>query len=81
MGSTLGPPLANIFVGFHEGRLLCISLRLLLYYWYLDDTVFLFNDADQFLYFLNSFHPASRFTVEKESNSQLIFLGLLVHRT
>ena len=73
MGFTLGPVLANLFVGFHEKRWLdqfqfcdfCLYCR------YVDDIICLFNfeqDADEFFEFLNVQHPNITFTFEKEKN-------------
>ena len=55
-----------------------------MYYRYVDDTFCLFkneNDADSFLIQLNSMHPSLKFTMEKESNHQLAFLDVFVHKT
>ena len=77
MGSSLGPTLANIFVGFCEANLFTKIDRPLMYYGYVDDPFCLFKnekDADSFLIQLNSMHLSLKFTVEKESNHQLAFL-------
>ena len=84
MGSSLGPTLANIFVGFCEANLFTKIDCLLMYYRYVDDTFCLFKnekDADSFLIQLNSMHPSLKFTMEKESNYQLTFLDVFVHKT
>ena len=84
MGSSLGPTLANIFVGFCEANLFTKINRPLMYYRYVDDTFCLFkneNDADSFLIQLNSMHPSLKFTVEKGSNHQFAFLDVFVHKT
>ena len=55
-----------------------------MYYRYVDDTFCLFKckkDADLFLAQLNSMHPSLKFTVERESNHGLLFLGVFVHKT
>ena len=55
-----------------------------MYYRYVDDTFCLFKnekDADSFLIQLNSMHPSLKFTVEKESDHQLAFLDVFVHKT
>ena len=54
-----------------------------MYYRYVDDTFCLFKNeknADSFLIKLNSMHPSLKFTVEKESNHQLAFLDVFVHK-
>ena len=83
MGSSLGPTLANIFVGFCEANLFN-KIYSPLYYHYVDDTFCLFKnekDADLFLTQLNSMHSPLKFTMEKESNHQLAFLDVFVHKT
>ena len=84
MGSSLGPTLANVFVGFCEANIFTKIDRPLMYYRYVDDTFCLFKnekDADSFLIQLNSMHSSLKFTVEKESNHQLTFLDIFVHKT
>ena len=81
MGSSLGPTLANIFVGFCEANLF-IKIDCPFMY-YVDDTFCLFKnekDADSFLIQLNSMHPFLKFTVEKEFNHQLAVLDVFVHK-
>ena len=83
MGSSLGPTLANIFVGFCEANLFT-KIDPPMYYRYVDDTLCTFKnekDADSFLIQLNSMHPSLKFTMEKESNYQLTFLDVFVHKT
>ena len=83
MGSRLGPALANIFVGYQEGKLFNIAKRSLVYFRYVDDTFTVFNNEENcksFLTHLNSFHPSLHFTYEKESNHSLPFLDVLVER-
>ena len=84
MGASLSPTLANILVGFCEANLFTKIDCPLMYYRYVDDTFCLFkneNDADSFLIQLNSMHPSLKFTMEKESNHQLAFLDVFVHKT
>ena len=74
--SSLGPALANIFVGFCEANLFNRIDCPPMYYHYVDDTFCLFKnekDADSFLIQLNSMHSSLKFTVEKESDHQLAF--------
>ena len=56
----------------------------IMYYHYVDDTFCLFKnekDADSFLIHLKSMHPSLKFTMKKESNHQLAFLDVFVHKT
>ena len=81
MGLLLGPALANIFISYQEAKLFNIAKRLLVYFWYVDDTFIVFNneeDCNTFLTHLNSIHPSLCFTYEKESNHSLPFLDMLV---
>ena len=83
MGLLLGPALANIFVGYQEAKLFNIAKRLLVYFWYVDDTSAVFNneeDCNTFFIHLNFLHPLLPFTYEKESNCSLPFLNMLVER-
>ena len=70
MGSSLGPSLANIFVGYHEALLFKRVNKPLMYYRYVDDTFAVFNDEDKcnkFFSHLNSLHPSLRFTFERNA--------------
>ena len=83
MGSPLGPALANIFVGFHEGRLFDNTAKPGVYFRYVDDTYVIFGselECDDFHQKLNSLHPALKFTVEKEQNNSLNFLDVSVEK-
>ena len=83
MGSSLGPTLANIFVGYQEAKLINIAKRPLMYFRYVDDAFAVFNNEEDYITFLthlNSLHPSLRFTNEKESNHSLPFLDVLVER-
>ena len=83
MGSPLGPILANIFVGYHESRLLANNTTPLMYRRYVDDIFAIFtskNEASNFLDELNLLHPALQFTSEDEVDDVLAFLDVLVHR-
>ena len=47
MRSSLGPDLANIFVGYHESKLFQITFQPQLDYHYMDDTLVVFNNKDE----------------------------------
>ena len=84
MGSPLGPALANIFVGYHESKLFSKLSKPIVYCRYVDDTFVIFNnelDFDNFFNNLNLLHPALQFTFEKENNSSLPFLDVLVTKS
>ena len=81
MGSLLGPVLANIFVRFHEKGLLSGLEKPEVYFLCANDKFHLFNNemkGDLFFTSLNNFHPAIKFTQEKEENNVSL---LLVCRT
>ena len=83
MGSALGPTMADIFVGFHEVDLFSKYKASEVYFRYVDDTFCVFGsetEAGEFFSHLNSMHPALRFTLEKENNSTLPFLNVLVYK-
>ena len=83
MGSSLGPTMAGIFVGFHEVDLFSKYKAPEVYFRYVDDTFCVFGsetEAGEFFSHLNSMHPALRFTLEKENNSTLPFLNVLVYK-
>ena len=75
VGSSLGPTLANIFVGFCEANLFNkIDCPRPMYYRYVDDTFCLFKtekDADLFFTQLNSMHSSLKFP----------FLDVFVYKT
>ena len=79
MDSALGPTMAGIFVGFHEVNLFSRYKAPEVYFRYVDDTFCVFGSdtkAGEFFSHLNSMHPA--LTLEKENNSTLPFLNVLV---
>ena len=83
MGSPLAPVLANLFLGFHEESWLSNynNSDVLLYRRYVDDTFCVFNneqDAMLFFDFINSRHPNITLTFEKQVNSKLSFLDVLI---
>ena len=83
MGSSLGPALANIFVGYYESKLFQTTSKPKMYYHYMDDTFVVFSNEDEcnlFLDSLNSLHPSLRVAFETESNLALPFLYVLVEK-
>ena len=79
--SVLGPTMAGIFVDFHEVYLFSKSKAPEVYFRYVDDTFCVFGnetETGEFFSHLNSMHPVLRFTLEKEYNSALPFLDVLV---
>ena len=83
MGSPLGPILANIFVGYHEQRLLEKCKLPMTYRRYVDDTFAIFSNKQQsveFLHHLSQMHPSLQFTIEGERDNQLPFLDVLVEK-
>lgn len=84
MISPLGPILANIFVGLHEESVLSKSNKPDVYFRYVDDPFCHFDnkiEADHLLSSLNNTHPTLKFTQEKEIDSSLPFLDVLVSRS
>ena len=80
-GSPLDPALANIFVHFHESRLVDNTAKSGVYFRYVDDSFVVFGselDCDHSQEKLNLPHPALKCTLEKEQNNSLTFLGVLV---
>ena len=84
MGSPLSVAIANIFIGYHKGKLFESTTKPFLYHQYVDDTFAIFGSEEEctsFLDALNSMHSASKFTFEKEENDQLPFLDALVEKS
>ena len=84
MGSSLGPALANIFVGYYEEKLFSQTQKPPTYFRYADNTFAIFDheaETDEFLTKLNCLHPSLRFTFEKEKGKCLPFLDVYVERT
>ena len=80
ISSVLGPTMAGIFVGFHEVDLLSKYKAPEAYFCYIK-TFCVFGsetEAGEFFSHLNDMHLALRFTLEKENNSTLPFLDVLV---
>ena len=83
MGTPLCPALANIFVGLHESRLFDNTVKLGVYFRFLDDTFAIFGSelgCDHFQEKLKLLHPALKVTVEKEQSNSLNFLDVLVEK-
>ena len=84
MGSSLGPVLVNLFMGYHEQKQLQSfeESALILYRRYMDDIICLFNSKSNTdksnSVFLNQQHRKIKFTIEKQNENQLSFLDLLI---
>ena len=83
MGPPLAPPLANIFMGFHESKWLNeYNLNKPKFYLrYADEILAAFDkeqDSLNFLIFLNNRHPNIKITVEKQINHSIAFLDVLI---
>ena len=81
MGSPLGPALANIFVRYFKSKLFFRVQNLTIYFRYVDDTFAIFKqegDVDYFLATLNRLHPVLKLTFEKEHDSKLPFLDIII---
>ena len=68
MGSSFGPALANLFVGYYESKPFQTTSTPEIYYRYMDYTFVVFrneDECDRFLDSLNSLYTSLRFTFEK----------------
>ena len=87
MGSPLGPTFANIFMCHLEEQFLsqCPDhFKPMFYRRYVDDTFVLFSNMDaaqNFLNFINNYHPNISFTMDVENENKLPFLDINVCRT
>ena len=84
MGFPLVPVLINLFMGHHEKLWLenWQGSEVLFYRSYVEDTFCLFhseNDALLFFNYINSRHPNTRFTKEKEIDHKIPFLDVLIN--
>ena len=77
MGSSLGPALANIFVGYYEKKLFSQTQKPPTYFIYVDDTLAIFDheaEADEFLTKLNCLHHPSSSPSKKRKGNVYRFL-------
>ena len=86
MGSPLAPILANLFLGYHEGKWIeeYPGVKPLFYTRYVDDIFAAFNNANDaflFLTYLNTKHPNIKFTHETENNHKLSFLDVSIDKS
>ena len=86
MGSPLAPILANLFLGYHEGKWLTDYNGKKPHYYkrYVDDVISVFDnehDAKLFLDYLNTKHKNIKFTMEIEKENQLAFLDVLLDKS
>ena len=84
MGSPLGPVLANIFVGYYEDELFQNIHKTISYFRYVDEILIAHRNSFDINFFYNeisNLHPYLNFTVEKETDGSLPFLGVLLRRT
>ena len=86
MGSSLGPSLANAFLGYYEKIWLkdCPEeFKPVFYKRYVDDIFVLFRShehLEKFNKYLNLKHKNIKFTSESESNDSLPYLDILISR-
>ncbi|CAH8868003.1 unnamed protein product [Trichobilharzia szidati] len=84
MGSPLGPILADIFLAkLENGPLKDVINELEFYCRYMDDTFLIMKnekEAKNILDKFNEVHPAINFTIEKEKDSSISFLDVLMTR-
>ena len=84
MVSSIGPALANIFVGYYEEKLFSHTQNLPTYFRYVNDTFAIFDheaEADEFLTKLNRLCSSLRFIFEKDKEKCLQFFDVYVERT
>ena len=81
MESSLGPALANIFVGYYEEKLFSETRKPPIYFRYIDDTFAFFDhESDKFLTKLNCLHLSLKFTFKKEKRKCEPFLDVYAER-
>ena len=86
MGSPIAPILANLFLGYHEGKWLLDypGNKPSYYKRYVDDVIAVFeneHDANAFLEYLNTKHKNIKFTMETEKDNKLPFLDVLIDKS
>ena len=84
MGSSLGPVLANIFVGYNENKLFYFLVKSQFYKRYVDDTFAIFEneaECDEFFNILNPLNPSLKFTSEKEESESLAFSDVKIQQS
>jgi hypothetical protein len=87
MGAPTSSVLSEMYLQFMEdNKLYTILLRnnILGYFRYVDDVLIVYNDSntdiDKLLAHFNNAIPTMTFSIEKESNNNINFLGITVHR-
>lgn len=83
MGSPISPIVANIWMEYFEQKAISTSpVKPKVWLRYVDDTFCIINrnDTDTFLNHLNSVHPSTKFTMERENDGALAFLDVKVLR-
>ena len=82
MRPTLGPIIANVFVGFCE-EMIDHEKWPMFYRRYVDDTFTMFHKQEhsvQFFNTLNKIHPALQFTMEVEDDGRFPFLDVQIKK-
>ena len=82
MGSSLGPILANIFVGYYKNKIDSKNWPEF-YNRFVVDTFAIFDNVQKsrdFFELLSNLHPALEFTVESENSNELPFMDVAVKR-
>ena len=81
--SSLGPSLANIFIGFYDKKHFSHIVKFQVYFRYVDDTFVIFHhkaEVSEFFVMLSNLHPSLKFNFEKEMDKQLPFLDVCVEK-
>ena len=83
MGSPVSPIVANIYMEAFEQRAITTAPHPpVIWLRYVDDTFVIIdqNHITEFHDHINNIDPFIKFTIEKEENNQLPFLGIKIHR-
>ena len=83
MGSPVSPIIANMFMEIFQSLALSSFPSALKFSGrYIDDTMFILKrlEVDNFFEYLNSIHPAIKFTVEHEQDNKISLLDFLIHK-